>query len=74
MQQAEQATDAADSHISVGKIEMISRAVSKMTNSAAAGELTSVEIWTLAKTAIKVFGVKVRKQIHKLQHWLKFSH
>ena len=44
VQQAEQAVDAADAHMSVGKMEMISRAVAKMTNSAAAGELAGAEI------------------------------
>ena len=44
VQQAEQAADAADAHMSVGKMEMISRTTAKMTNSAAAGELTSDEI------------------------------
>ena len=44
VQQAEQAADAADAHMSVGKVEMISRAAAKMTNSASAGELTSDEI------------------------------
>ena len=44
VQQAEQAADAADAHMSVGKMEMISRAAAKMTNSASAGELTSDEI------------------------------
>ena len=44
VQQAEQAAEAADAHMSVGKMEMISRAAAKMTNSAAAGELTSAEI------------------------------
>ena len=54
-------------------MEMISKAAAKMTNSAAACELTSAEIWTLAKTAIELFGafcVKVRRQVHKLQHRL----
>ena len=32
-----------------------------MTNSAAAGVLTSAEIWTLAKTAIAMFGASVSK-------------
>ena len=44
VQQAEQAAEAADALMSVGKMEMISRATAKMTNSAAAGELTSAEI------------------------------
>ena len=46
VQQAEQAADAADPflHVSVGKMELISRAVATMTNSAAAGELTGAEI------------------------------
>ena len=43
-QQTEQAADAADAHLSVGKMEMISLAAAKMTNSAAAGELTGAEI------------------------------
>ena len=38
------AADAADAHVSVGKMEMISRAAVKMTNSAAAGKLTGDEI------------------------------
>ena len=44
MQRAEQAADAADAHMSVRKMEMISRAAAKMTNSAAAGELAGAEI------------------------------
>ena len=44
VQQAEQAADAADAHMSVGKMEMILRSAAKMTNSAAAGELTGAEI------------------------------
>ena len=43
VQQAEQAADVADAHVSAGKMEMISRAVAKMTNSAAAGELAGAE-------------------------------
>ena len=44
VQQAEQAVDAADAHMSVGKMVMILRAAAKMTNSAAAGELAGAEI------------------------------
>ena len=51
----------ADAQMSVGTMELISRAASKMTNSAAAGELTSAEIWTLARTAIELFGASVSK-------------
>ena len=40
-------------------MEMISKAAAKMTNSAAACELTSAEVWTLAKTAIALFGASV---------------
>ena len=65
VQQAEQGADAADAHMSVGKMEMISRAAAKMTNSAVAGELTSDEIWTLAKTAIDQFGASVSKFANK---------
>ena len=77
VQQAEQAADAADAHMSVGKMEMISRAAAKMTKSAAVGELTSAEIWTLEKTALEFvwsIRVKVRKQVHKLQHRFKSHH
>ena len=65
VQQAEQAADAADAHMSVGKMEMLSRAAAKMTNSAAAGALTGAEIWTLAKTAIELFGASVSKFANK---------
>ena len=68
MQQAEQA-DAVDAHVSVGKMEMISRAAAKMTNSAAAGELTSAEIWTSAKTAIELFGASVSKFANKFTNY-----
>ena len=52
VQRAEQAAGAADAHMSVGKMEMISSAAAKMTKSAAACELTGAEIWMSAKTAI----------------------
>ena len=59
--QAEQATDAAGAHMSVDKVEMISRTAAKMTNSAVADELTSAEMRTLAKTATELFGASVSK-------------
>ena len=65
MQQAEEAADAADAHMSVGKMEMISRAAAKMTNSSAACELTGAEICTLAKTSIEPFGAPVSKFANK---------
>ena len=65
VQQAEQVVDAADAHISVGKMEMISKAAAKTTNSAAAGELTSAEIWTKTKTAIELFGASMSKIANK---------
>ena len=40
----EQAADAADAHMSVGMMEMISSAAARMTKSAAACELTGAEI------------------------------
>ena len=67
VQQAEEGADAADAHMSAGKKVMISRAAAKMTNFAAACELTSAEIWTgaevwtLAMTAIDLFGASVSK-------------
>ena len=65
VQQAEQAADVADAHMIVGKMEMISWAAAKATNSAAAGELTSAEIWTFAKTAIELSGASVSKFANK---------
>ena len=65
VQQAEQAADAADAHVSAGKMEMMSWAAAKMTNSAAAGETIGAEIWTLAKTAIELFGASVSKFANK---------
>ena len=41
VQQAEQAADAADSHMSVGKMEVISRAAAKMTNSASVSKFAN---------------------------------
>ena len=69
VQQAEQVVDAADAHISVGKMEMISKAAAKTTNSAAAGELTSAEIWTKTKTAIELFGASVSKFADKFTRY-----
>ena len=63
--QTERTADAADAHMSVGKMEMISSAVAKMMNSAAACELTGAEIWTLAKTAIELFGASVSRFANK---------
>ena len=68
VQQAEQAADAADAHVSVGKMDMMSWAAAK-TSCAAAGELTGDEIWTVSKDGARIvwsIRVKVRKQVHKL--------
>ena len=54
VQRTQQAADAADAHVSVGKMEMISSTAPKMTKSAAACELNGAEIWILAKTAIEL--------------------
>ena len=62
---AEQAADAADAHMSVGKMDMMSRAAAKMTESAAACELIGAEIWTFARTAIELFGASVSKFANK---------
>ena len=44
VQQTERTADAADAHMSMSKFEMVSNAAVKMMNSAAACELTCVEI------------------------------
>ena len=65
VQQAEQAADAADAHMKVGKMDMISSEAAKMTKSAAACKLTGDEIWTLAKTAIELCGASVSRFANK---------
>ena len=62
---AEQAADAADTLMSVGKMELISGAVAKMTKSAAASELTGAGIWMLAKTAIELMGASMSRFANK---------
>ena len=59
-QQTERTANAADVHMSVGKMEMISSEAATM-NSAVACVLTSAEIWTLAKTALESFGASVSR-------------
>ena len=59
--QPERTADAADAHMSMIKKDMVSSAAAKMMNSAAACELTSAEIWTLAKTASELFRSSVSR-------------
>ena len=54
--QTERPVDAAEAHMSMGKMELISNSAAKMINAAVKCELTSAEVWTLAKTAIELFG------------------
>ena len=58
VQQTERPADAAEAHMSMGKMELISNAAAKMMN-AVMCELTSAKVWTLAKTAIELFGASV---------------
>ena len=53
VQQAEQVADAADVHMSVGKLEMVSRAVTQMTFSAAEIELTSGSLGLVSIIRVK---------------------
>ena len=46
-------------------MELISNAAAKMMNAAVKCELTSAEVWTLAKTAIELFGASVSKFANK---------
>ena len=61
VQQTERPADAAEAHMSMGKMELISNAAAKMMNAAVKCELTSAEVWTLAKTAIELFGASVSR-------------
>ena len=65
VQQTGQPADAAEAHMSMGKMELISNAAAKMMNAAAKCELTSAEVWTLAKTAIELFGASVSRFANK---------
>ena len=56
--QIEGPADAAEAHMSMGKMELISNAAAKMMNAAVKCELTGAEVWTLAKTAIELFENK----------------
>ena len=46
-------------------MELISNAASKMMNAAVKCELTGSEVWTLAKTAIELFGASVSRLANK---------
>ena len=77
LQQTERPADAAEAHMSMGKMELISNAAAKMMNAAVKCELTSAEVWTLAKNSDRIvwsIRVKVRKQIHKLWHRFNSHH
>ena len=65
VQQTERPADAAEAHMSMGKMELISNAAAKMMNAAVKCELTSAEVWTLAKTAIELFGASVSRFANK---------
>ena len=61
VQQTERPAYAAEAHMSMGKKELISNAAAKMMNAAVTCELTSAEVWTLATTAIELFGASVSR-------------
>ena len=65
VQQTERPADAAEAHMSMGKMELISNAAAKMLNAAVKCELTSAEVWTSAKTAIELFGASVSRFANK---------
>ena len=65
VQLTERPADAAEAHMSMGKMELISNAAAKMMNAAVTCELTSAEVWTLAKTAIELFGASVSRFANK---------
>ena len=63
VQQTGQPADAAEAHM--GKMELISDAAAQVMNAAVKCELTSAEVWTLAKTAIELFGASVSRFANK---------
>ena len=69
VQQAEPPADAAEAHMSMCKIELIPNATAKMMNAAVICELTSAEVWTLAKTVIEFFGASVSRFANKFKNY-----
>ena len=65
VQQTGQPADAAEAHMSMGKMELLSNAAAKMMNASVKCELTSAEVWTLAKTAIELLGASVSRFANK---------
>ena len=65
VQQTGQPADAAEAHMSMGKMDLIPIAAAKMMNAAVKCELTRAEVWTLAKTAIELFGASVSRFANK---------
>ena len=65
VQQTERPADAAEAPMSMGKMELISNAAAKMMNAAVKCELTGAEVWTLANTAIELFGASVSRFVSK---------
>ena len=65
VQKTERPADAEEAHMSVGKRELISNVAAKMMNAAVKREVTSAEVWTLAKTAIELFGASVSRFANK---------
>ena len=64
--QTERPADAAEAHMSMGKMDLISNAAAKMMNAAMKCELTGAEVWTSAKTAIdELFGASVSRFANK---------
>ena len=65
VQQTERPADAEEAHMSVSKMELMSNAAAKMMNAAVQCELTGAEVWTLAKTAIELFGASISRFANK---------
>ena len=61
--------DAAEAYMSMGNMELISNAAAKMMNAAVKCELTSAEVWTLAKTAIELSGSSVSRFANKFTNY-----
>ena len=76
VQRTGQPADAAEGHMSMDKMELISNAAAKMMNAAVKCELTSRSL-DVSKDSDRIvwsIRVKVRKQIHKLWHRFNSHH
>ena len=69
VQQTERPADAAEAHISMGRMELISNAAAKMMNAAVTCELTSAEVWCMPEMRELLNDGRVHLVQGPMCHW-----